>query len=671
MTHRFLTASTAIGAALLLTAPAQAQSNQLDPTLRPVCSDGTAPVCADGGAVLSLGEMLERNPGNGNLRSALAQLMGQARPSALCDDGAEAVCDAGAEVILPGAAGYEAAASGVTLEGEAEIAPAETTQAETTEESVEDAQARLRAELEATAAAEAEASRAAQGRAEAEARAQAEAAAAAAEAAAAEQAAETEAAARAAEAEAEAADRVAEAEADAAARAAEATAEAEAAARAAEAEAEAESEANVTISEPEPAVTQPPAETVGSLAQALGQALGGAAPAEGDSTDPEEVDDTARLIEQLTGLGRASDGDTAGGLMAALSRAGQEESSAAAAETIETEVTAEDTRQSGEDFSTDPAGRQAATPEGAEPRQSRRNRDIERLALLGLGALAVGVILSNGDEVVSNTGDRVVVRRGGDAQDFYILRDDDVTLRQPGSRVRTERFDDGSSRTFVTRDDGSIIITVRDASGRVVLREREDTEGRRVILIDDTTTYEPVVISTLPPPARRQVTIIDSEASAIRAALDRESARNIDRSFSLRQVREVEQVRKLVPEIAVQPITFETASAAIRPTEAQSLAELGLLMVRLIESDPREVFLIEGHTDAVGGPAYNLALSDRRAESVSLALTEYFGVPPENMVVQGYGLSDLLIPTSTAEVRNRRVTVRRITPLLTDRLARN
>ena len=79
------------------------------------------------------------------------------------------------------------------------------------------------------------------------------------------------------------------------------------------------------------------------------------------------------------------------------------------------------------------------------------------------------------------------------------------------------------------------------------------------------------------------------------------------------------------------------------------------------------MFLIEGHTDAVGAATYNLALSDRRAETVALALTEYFDVPPENMIVQGYGESDLKVATQDAERANRRAAVRRITPLLEDR----
>ena len=66
-------------------------------------------------------------------------------------------------------------------------------------------------------------------------------------------------------------------------------------------------------------------------------------------------------------------------------------------------------------------------------------------------------------------------------------------------------------------------------------------------------------------------------------------------------------------------------------------------------NDPTEIFLIEGCTDAVGAADDNLLLSDRRAESVALAFTEYFDVPPENIVVQGYGESDLRIATQGPE----------------------
>ncbi|MBV6637008.1 MAG: OmpA family protein, partial [Mameliella sp.] len=154
--------------------------------------------------------------------------------------------------------------------------------------------------------------------------------------------------------------------------------------------------------------------------------------------------------------------------------------------------------------------------------------------------------------------------------------------------------------------------------------------------------------------------------SDVNGALGAETAVDAGRLFSLAQVRDIDAVRKMAPGINIDTIHFASNSAAIRPEEAEELAALGYAMLEAIALDPGEVFLIEGHTDARGNKAYNLSLSDRRAESVALALIEYFGVPPENLVLQGYGESDLLVVTEQAEQANRRAAVRRITPLLTD-----
>ena len=87
-------------------------------------------------------------------------------------------------------------------------------------------------------------------------------------------------------------------------------------------------------------------------------------------------------------------------------------------------------------------------------------------------------------------------------------------------------------------------------------------------------------------------------------------------------------------------------------------------MERLLEENPAETFLIEGHTDAVGSDEANLALSDQRAESVAIALTNVFAIPPENLVTQGYGETYLKVDTEEPARENRRVAIRRITPLV-------
>jgi len=45
-------------------------------------------------------------------------------------------------------------------------------------------------------------------------------------------------------------------------------------------------------------------------------------------------------------------------------------------------------------------------------------------------------------------------------------------------------------------------------------------------------------------------------------------------------------------------------------------------------------------------------------------LSEDFDIPPENLVTQGYGEQQLKVRTAVPERENRRVAVRRITPLL-------
>ena len=87
-------------------------------------------------------------------------------------------------------------------------------------------------------------------------------------------------------------------------------------------------------------------------------------------------------------------------------------------------------------------------------------------------------------------------------------------------------------------------------------------------------------------------------------------------------------------------------------------------MNEVLEKDPSETFLIEGHTDAVGSDQSNLVLSDQRAELVANVLSDVYGIPPENLATQGYGERYLKVNTDGPEQENRRVTIRRVTALV-------
>lgn len=74
----------------------------------------------------------------------------------------------------------------------------------------------------------------------------------------------------------------------------------------------------------------------------------------------------------------------------------------------------------------------------------------------------------------------------------------------------------------------------------------------------------------------------------------------------------------------------------------------------------QEQVTIEGHTDSVGSAAYNMALGQRRADSVATFLGSQ-GVPASDMTTVSYGETRPIAPNDTAEGRalNRRVEIKR------------
>ncbi|MFG6517006.1 OmpA family protein [Sulfitobacter sp. 1A13496] len=333
------------------------------------------------------------------------------------------------------------------------------------------------------------------------------------------------------------------------------------------------------------------------------------------------------------------------------------------AEVVTEEVTEEDVRSSDEDFETEVTAAGEADAAAAEDDDSGMS-DFEKALLLGLGAVAVGSVLNNGEKIVSRSGDRVVVQ--DDTGELRVLKDDNALLRRPGDEVQTQTFDDGSTRTIVTKSDGSRVETIRSRDGTVLRRTNFDAQGREYVLVDDLVEEREVVVNDLPQVQQSQQAQRAStqDEAALRQALQAEMRNDQGRTFSLRQVREIREVRSLAPELELDAVRFPTGSAAIQPEQARALANIGTTLRDLIQKDPRTVILVEGHTDAVGDASYNLALSDRRAETVALALTEYFDVPPANLITQGYGESQLRVPTTSAEPANRRAVVRNITGLL-------
>jgi outer membrane protein OmpA-like peptidoglycan-associated protein len=68
-------------------------------------------------------------------------------------------------------------------------------------------------------------------------------------------------------------------------------------------------------------------------------------------------------------------------------------------------------------------------------------------------------------------------------------------------------------------------------------------------------------------------------------------------------------------------------------------------------------FIVEGHTDAIGGQAYNKTLSEERAASVKAFLVNSFNIQSTHIQIIGKGKSDLLDPSNPASEVNRRVRI--------------
>jgi outer membrane protein OmpA-like peptidoglycan-associated protein len=134
--------------------------------------------------------------------------------------------------------------------------------------------------------------------------------------------------------------------------------------------------------------------------------------------------------------------------------------------------------------------------------------------------------------------------------------------------------------------------------------------------------------------------------------------------LTIRQLKRRPDLRRAAPSIDIQGINFAFGSAAIPRAERWKVQNIAIAVNTLIDRNPEEVILIEGHTDAVGSRQSNQSLSQARAISLKRDLGRYFGVPGYNLETVGYGEDFLLVPTQEENWRNRRVTIRVVTELI-------
>jgi outer membrane protein OmpA-like peptidoglycan-associated protein len=282
--------------------------------------------------------------------------------------------------------------------------------------------------------------------------------------------------------------------------------------------------------------------------------------------------------------------------------------------------------------------------------------------------------------VIQEPGNRVIIKQDNRA----VIRHDEAERFRRRPDAKSERRTDGTVVTFYERPDRVRVITEVDGHGRLVRRYRRGPDGVERNIIDNRRFLRNVgigvgigviglAILNLPPPRvtiPREKYIVDYDRASdddLEEALVSPPIERLERAYSLEEIRDNYELRQRMRHVELGNITFAFGAWEVMPDQYPRLERLARAMLRILRRNPDEVFLIEGYTDAVGSDVDNLSLSDRRASAVAEILSETFGVPPENLVTQGYGEQYLKIPTQGPEPLNRRVGARRITPLMTER----
>ena len=144
-------------------------------------------------------------------------------------------------------------------------------------------------------------------------------------------------------------------------------------------------------------------------------------------------------------------------------------------------------------------------------------------------------------------------------------------------------------------------------------------------------------------------TVKAKEISFIRTLRNRKT-----RSLSLGEREEILAITSDKPKIDLD-IQFDYNSDKITTTSMPSVQALGKAL-----SDANlkgSTFVVAGHTDAIGGEAYNQDLSERRADTIKRYLTEKYGINGTDLVTVGYGKTKPKDPSAPMDPINRRVQV--------------
>ncbi|SDT51345.1 OmpA family protein [Bradyrhizobium canariense] len=171
---------------------------------------------------------------------------------------------------------------------------------------------------------------------------------------------------------------------------------------------------------------------------------------------------------------------------------------------------------------------------------------------------------------------------------------------------------------------------------------------------DNNVSADQIVNALKPKPLTRGLSQEDPAIKAKEVGFIQTLRNRKTRSLSMGEREEIAEIASTKPKIDLD-IQFDYNSADIRQSSLPDVQALGKAL-----TDPNlkgSTFVVAGHTDAIGGEAFNQDLSERRADTIKRYLTEKYGIAGTDLVTVGYGKDKPKDPNAPMDPINRRVQV--------------
>jgi outer membrane protein OmpA-like peptidoglycan-associated protein len=200
--------------------------------------------------------------------------------------------------------------------------------------------------------------------------------------------------------------------------------------------------------------------------------------------------------------------------------------------------------------------------------------------------------------------------------------------------------------TLVDKDKGpiaGIVASLTGPDGTKYYAEESDAQGYAEVLVPAGQTYDLVYLSL----GRREI--------AAKVPVENEPNQTIKLTLRYKRKDDPETTTRTLfapPRFVLQGVEFDTAKATLRKESFPRLDSVVEYMVH----KPASRIEISGHTDNVGKPAANKALSTARAEACRDYLVSK-GIDGKRIEAVGHGDAKPIAPNGTEEgrQRNRRI----------------